>query len=440
MKLVHREKVVIYNHTHFLETHTTPTISSSVVDMGRNPTQLLRHVSGIRDRVVDIGKKAFTEAGPDVLSNVGVSGYARMASSSSSSAVQALREKLNEGPGLSDFIRGESSDSAYSVYAAPPKERRRKPEWLKQSIPGGEQYTAIKSKLRELKLSTVCEEARCPNIGECWGGSDGHTATATIMLMGDTCTRGCRFCAVKTSRAPPPLDPNEPANTAKAVAAWGIDYVVLTSVDRDDLDDFGAAHIAKTIRNLKEETGGRLLVEALVPDFQGRKECVDLVAQSGLDVFAHNIETVERLQGVVRDRRAGWSQSLLVLKMAKEAGARLTKSSIMLGCGEQPEEVVAAFQALRDNGVDVVTLGQYMRPTKRHMAVAEYVTPEAFSRYQSIAENMGFLYVASGPLVRSSYKAGEYFLNNVLRNGNNNITSLKSANLDSNSLRQHSKQ
>ena len=237
------------------------------------------------------------------------------------------------------------------------------------------------------------------------------------MLMGDTCTRGCKFCAVKTSRAPPPLDPNEPENTAKAIAAWGIDYVVLTSVDRDDLPDLGAEHIAKTIAHLKEKTEGRLLVEALVPDFQGRPDLVEQVARSGLDVFAHNIETVERLQGAVRDHRAGWEQSLNVLEIAKKSGARITKSSIMMGCGETPEEVVAALRALRERGVDVVTLGQYMRPTKRHMAVAEFVTPEAFERYQAAAVEMGFLYVASGPLVRSSYRAGEFYLTNVLRDG-----------------------
>ena len=175
------------------------------------------------------------------------------------------------------------------------QEKKRKPDWLKREVPGGENYTRIKSKLRELKLHTVCEEARCPNIGECWGGGEDQTATATIMLMGDTCTRGCRFCAVKTSRAPPPLDPNEPANTAKAVADWGIDYVVLTSVDRDDLPDGGAAHIAETIQGLKRETGGRLLVEALVPDFAGNEDSIKLVAASGLDVYAHNIETVGHL-------------------------------------------------------------------------------------------------------------------------------------------------
>ena len=295
------------------------------------------------------------------------------------------------------------------------QERTRKPDWLKRTIPGGEKFANIRSKLRELKLATVCEEAKCPNIGECWSGEDGHAATATIMLMGDTCTRGCRFCAVKTSRAPPPLDPHEPENTAKAIAAWGIDYVVLTSVDRDDLPDLGADHISKTIRHLKEETQGRLLVEALVPDFQGRRDLVEQVATSGLDVFAHNIETVERLQGSVRDRRAGWAQSLDVLETAKKVGAKVTKSSIMMGCGETPEEVIAAMRALRERGVDVVTLGQYMRPTKRHMAVQEFVTPEAFERYQAAAEEMGFLYVASGPLVRSSYRAGEFYLKNVLR-------------------------
>ena len=172
------------------------------------------------------------------------------------------------------------------------QEKKRKPDWLKREVPGGENYTRIKSKLRELKLHTVCEEARCPNIGECWGGGEEQTATATIMLMGDTCTRGCRFCAVKTSKAPPPLDPNEPANTARAIADWGIDYVVLTSVDRDDLPDGGAAHIAETIQGLKRETGGRLLVEALVPDFAGNADSIKLVAASGLDVYAHNIETV----------------------------------------------------------------------------------------------------------------------------------------------------
>lgn len=303
------------------------------------------------------------------------------------------------------------SQGGYSVYAPPPKERARKPDWLKREVlPGGSKYTAIKSKLRELKLATVCEEAKCPNIGECWGGADGKTATATIMLMGDTCTRGCRFCAVKTSRAPPKPDPNEPEHVSHAVASWGIDYVVLTSVDRDDLPDLGASHIARTVGLLKQRTNNRLLVEALVPDFCGREELVARVAGSGLDVFAHNVETVPRLTPAVRDRRAGWDQSVAVLRAAKRYGSRVTKTSIMLGCGEEPHEVVEALRELRDAGVDVVTLGQYMRPTKRHMAVSEYVTPDAFKAYERIALDLGFLYVASGPLVRSSYRAGEYFL------------------------------
>lgn len=321
------------------------------------------------------------------------------------------------GPGLEDFAGPLPSVSGeYSVEAPSWKARQPKPEWLKRPhIPVGEKYTQIKSKLRELKLATVCEEARCPNIGECWGGGDGHAATATIMLMGDTCTRGCRFCAVKTSRTPPPLDPNEPDNVAAAVAEWGVDYIVLTSVDRDDIADSGANHIAATIRRLKAKTDGRLLVEALVPDFSGNLESVKTVVSAGLDVYAHNVETVPRLQSAVRDRRANWQQSIATLQAAKEAGSRVTKTSLMLGCGETPDEVLEAMVLLRTADVGVVTLGQYMRPTKRHMPVAEYVTPEAFARYQAAAESMGFLYAASGPMVRSSYRAGEYYLKNMLQ-------------------------
>eukprot|EP01026_Neomeris_dumetosa_P064865 TRINITY_DN6202_c0_g1_i2.p1 TRINITY_DN6202_c0_g1~~TRINITY_DN6202_c0_g1_i2.p1 ORF type:complete len:293 (-),score=32.80 TRINITY_DN6202_c0_g1_i2:22-861(-) len=219
---------------------------------------------------------------------------AEQGSSQVQTALEALRQKLQQGPDFGDFING-SELSGYSVNVPKAKERVGKPEWMKREVPGGDKYTAIKKRLRELNLSTVCEEAKCPNIGECWGGADGHTATATIMLMGDTCTRGCRFCAVKTSRTPPPLDENEPMNVATAVSEWGVDYIVLTSVDRDDLSDGGSAHISKTIQLLKEKTQGKLLVEALVPDFQGNEQCVKSVATSGLDVFAHNVETVERL-------------------------------------------------------------------------------------------------------------------------------------------------
>ena len=236
---------------------------------------------------------------------------------------------------------------------------------MKRTIPGGDRYTEIKAKLRELKLSTVCEEARCPNLGECWGGGDGHTATSHHHDQGDTCTRACRFCAVKTSKTPPPLDPEEPENVAKAIAAWGLDYVVLTSVDRDELPDQGAGHVAETIRRLKS-SAPNLLVEALTPDFRGEAELVREVAASGLDVFAHNVETVPELQTEVRDRRANWDQSVGVLRDAKRfTPSLITKTSLMLGLGETRPQVVNALKLLREAGVDVVTFGQYMRPTKR---------------------------------------------------------------------------
>jgi len=304
---------------------------------------------------------------------------------------------------------------AYAVDAPPMRSRTKKPSWLtRPPVPGGAKYAEIKQKLRDLKLHTVCEEAKCPNLGECWsGGDDGHGATATIMIMGDTCTRGCRFCAVKTSRAPPPLDPEEPKRVGEAIAAWGVDYIVITSVDRDDVDDMGSAHFAQTVREIKARSQG-ILVETLAPDFQGKKELVEPVASSGLDVFAHNVETVERLQRFVRDRRAGWKQSLDVLEMAKGFGAPLTKTSMMLGVGETPDDIHAALEQLRQRDVDVVTFGQYMRPTKKHMPVHEYVTPEAFDMWKKVAEEMGFRYVASGPLVRSSYRAGEFYLKSMI--------------------------
>jgi len=289
-----------------------------------------------------------------------------------------------------------------------------KPSWLKAEPPKGENYERLKNTVKGLGLATVCEEARCPNIGECWGGKQG-TATATIMLMGDTCTRGCRFCAVKTSRTPPPLDPDEPRKVAEAIHKWGLDYVVLTSVDRDDLPDGGAAHIAETVRRLK--TGDKVpLVEVLTPDFQGKLELVALVANSGLDVYAHNVETVEALTPFVRDYRAGYRQSLKVLEHAKKVRPNLiTKSSIMLGCGETDEQVRQTLRDLREHGVDVVTFGQYLRPSPRHMKVAAYITPDKFQHWREEAEAMGFLYVASGPLVRSSYRAGEFFLEHHLK-------------------------
>lgn len=265
-----------------------------------------------------------------------------------------------------------------------------------------------------MNLHTVCEEARCPNISDCWGGSDKSAATATIMLMGDTCTRGCRFCSVRTSKAPPPLDPHEPEHTAEALKRWGLGYVVLTSVDRDDLADGGANHFAETIMKIKSKAPG-MLVEALTGDYAGDLEMVAKVARSGLDVYAHNVETVEELTPMVRDRRAKFKQSLSVLKHAKEAKEGLiTKTSIMLGLGETENQLWETLKELRNIDVDVITFGQYMRPTKRHMPVHTYVTPAIFETWRQRALDLGFLYCASGPLVRSSYKAGEAFIENVI--------------------------
>jgi len=219
---------------------------------------------------------------------------------------------------------------------------------------------------------------------------------------------------VKTSKTPPPLDPHEPENTAEAISRWGLGYIVLTSVDRDDLADGGAHHFAQTIRKIKQKAP-HILVEALTGDFAGSLEHVSIVAKSGLDVYAHNVETVEALTPFVRDRRATFRQSLKVLEHAKKEGVRITKTSIMLGVGENEAQVLDALRELRKIDVNVVTFGQYMRPTKRHMKVDRYVEPAEFERWKQIAEDMGFLYVASGPLVRSSYKAGEYFIENVLR-------------------------
>jgi lipoyl synthase len=325
-------------------------------------------------------------------------------------------DKLNAGPSFSEFVSGDYEPRIALVGPkGKQKEITRLPEWLKTPIPSNENYKKIKQDLRGLGLHTVCEEARCPNIGECWGGSSKAAATATIMLMGDTCTRGCRFCSVKTSKAPPPLDPHEPENTAEAIARWGLGYIVMTAVDRDDLADGGAKHWAETVRKVKSKRP-ETLVECLTGDFAGDLDMVRLVAESGMDVFAHNVETVEALTPQVRDRRANFQQSLAVLRAAKAAKEGLiTKTSMMLGLGESEEQIWDALRQLRAAEVDVVTFGQYMRPTKRHMAVHEYVTPDVFEMWRQRALDMGFLYVASGPLVRSSYKAGEAFIENVLK-------------------------
>ena len=237
----------------------------------------------------------------------------------------------------------------------------------------------------------------------------------STFFIGDSCTRGCRFCSVKTSRRPPPPDPMEPLNTAQAIASWNLNYIVITSVDRDDLTDGGAAHFAKTVSEIKR-LNSEILVECLTPDFAGDKPCISVVAESGLDVYAHNIETVESLQWFVRDPRANYKQSMGVLDHVKKSyPSVLTKSSIMVGFGEKSEEVVATMKDLREVGVDCLTIGQYMQPTKGHAKVQEYVHPKKFKEWEELGKELGFAYTASGPLVRSSYKAGEYFIENLLK-------------------------
>ncbi|CAG8975241.1 hypothetical protein HYALB_00011941 [Hymenoscyphus albidus] len=345
-----------------------------------------------------------------------------------------FKDGANSIPSFSEFVGAEDEPLSHhdalelrTAMVGPAGRKRqitRLPEWLKTPIPNDSNYKQIKKDLRGLNLHTVCEEARCPNISDCWGGGEKSAATATIMLMGDTCTRGCRFCSVKTSKTPAPLDPHEPEHTAEALARWGLGYVVLTSVDRDDLADGGARHFTETIMKIKQKNSS-ILVEALTGDYGGDLEMVAMVARSGLDVYAHNMETVEELTPFVRDRRAKFRQSLAVLDAAKKAVPTLiTKTSIMLGLGETEDQLWATLKGtfflfttheLRKVGVDVVTFGQYMRPTKRHMKVEEYITPAAFDLWHDRALEMGFLYCASGPLVRSSYKAGEAFIEKVLK-------------------------
>ena len=280
----------------------------------------------------------------------------------------------------------------------------RKPEWLKVRPPGGEKYATVRSLIHDLKLHTVCEGARCPNSAECWGNG-----TATIMIMGDICTRGCRFCAVESGDPEGMLDVDEPDRVAAAVSSLNLDYVVLTSVDRDDLPDGGANHYASTIRAMKDEKP-ETFVEALIPDFKGDEAALEKVVDAGPEVVWHNIETVERLTGKVRDRRSSYRLSIEVLRTIKRLDPGvIVKSSIMLGFGESRAEILQSFSDLREAGVDALTIGQYLRPSTWHLPVEEYVSPERFDEYRRFAESLGFLYVASGQLVRSSYRAGEYF-------------------------------
>jgi len=347
----------------------------------------------------------------------------RRLSSTAKPAYEDLKTRIAAGPSFSEFVSfndepiipGKAGRTLSKPNRFPKKKSERKPSWLRAPAPQSQQYSHLKDTVKGLNLATVCEEARCPNIGECWGGKEG-TATATIMLMGDTCTRACRFCSVKTAKTPPPLDVDEPKRVANAIVDWGLDYVVLTCVDRDDLPDGGSAHLAECVRSLKSLEGAPW-VEVLGSDFQGDLTCVETLANSGLDVYAHNIETVERTTPSVRDRRANYQQSMMVLKHAKKANPKLvTKSSIMLGCGETVEETIQTMRDLRENDVDIVTLGQYLQPSARQMKVHEYVHPDIFKHLKEEGEQMGFMFVASGPLVRSSYKAGEYFLTHHLEN------------------------
>ncbi|NNF41381.1 MAG: lipoyl synthase [Woeseiaceae bacterium] len=288
-----------------------------------------------------------------------------------------------------------------------PPVRGDKPKWLRAKMPSGAGYSGTRKIVHEHRLSTVCEESMCPNIGECW-----NAGTATIMVLGSVCTRACRFCAVDTGNPKGWLDAEEPLNSARAVHLMGLEYVVITSVDRDDLADGGAAHYAECVREIKK-LNPQTAVEALTPDFNGVTEHVELVVDSGLEVFAQNVETVRRLTRRVRDPRAGYEQTIEVLKHAKEhRPAVLTKTSLMLGLGERDNEIVQTMYDLRRANVDILTLGQYLRPTANHLPVERYVTPGEFDAYRREGLDMGFLEVVAGPMVRSSYRAEQVLQKN----------------------------
>ena len=281
-----------------------------------------------------------------------------------------------------------------------------RPPWLTVRLKNTPALEALKHTAQSLELATVCQEANCPNLFDCW--SEG---TATFMLMGDTCTRGCRFCDVKTGNPKGWLDAEEPEKLARTVAQAGWNYVVLTAVDRDDLPDGGALHMASCVQAILEAVPD-LKVEVLAPDFQGNPQALNTLLNSGLHVFAHNVETVERLQASVRDRRATYAQSLSVLRRVKETHPQVvTKSSLMLGLGERLDEIKTCLADLRQQGVDAITFGQYLQPSPKRLKVHEWIEPAVFEALKRVAlEEFGFAYCASGPLVRSSYKAGEYYM------------------------------
>ncbi len=280
----------------------------------------------------------------------------------------------------------------------------RKPPWIRLKLPSHGEYSRVRATLRKYRLNTVCEDSLCPNLAECWG-----SGTVTLMILGRICTRACKFCAIKTGNPGGVVDRDEPRRVAEAVKELGMKYVVITSVTRDDLPDGGASIYAETITRIKSSTPN-VKVEVLIPDLNNDINALEKIVAAKPDVIGHNIETVKRLTKIVRDPRAGYEKSLKTLEIVKELAPEIyTKSSIMLGLGEAEDEVVAAMRDLRDVGVDILTLGQYLQPTKRHLPVVEYVHPEKFEKLRKIGEELGFLVVAAGPLVRSSYKAAEYF-------------------------------
>ncbi|MEM3791269.1 MAG: lipoyl synthase [Candidatus Micrarchaeaceae archaeon] len=279
-----------------------------------------------------------------------------------------------------------------------------KPEWLSVKPIKSGKYEEVRNTLLSLGINTVCTEARCPNLDECWS-----SGTATFMVMGEICTRGCRFCSVSKMARGTSLDKSEPERIAEAVRRWGLSYVVITSVCRDDLEDQGSRHFAECIKRVKEKNPGTI-VEVLIPDFQGKRELIENIIEAGPEVIGHNVETVRRLSKHIRDRRADYDRSIGVLKYVKDACKKIyTKSAIMLGLGERREEVISTMKDLRSAGVDFLCIGQYLRPSKFQAEVKEYIEPRVFEEYKKIGIDMGFRYVASAPFVRSSYKAGEMF-------------------------------
>jgi lipoic acid synthetase len=282
------------------------------------------------------------------------------------------------------------------------KERIKKPDWLKIKLPTGNNFTELNKNISDNKLHTICESGRCPNKEECWG-----VGTATIMILGNVCTRSCQFCNVETGK-PEDVDIFEPGRVAKSVKLMGAKHLVITSVDRDDLIDGGVSVWAATIRAIRHQAPG-VTLETLIPDFQGKTELLDKIVEVNPEVVSHNIETVERLSRQVRIQ-AQYKRSLEVLKYLKEHGIRRTKSGIMLGLGETEEEIIQSLDDLRAAKVDIVTMGQYLQPTRKHLAVDRYVTPEDFKRYETLALEKGFMYVESGPLVRSSYHAEKHIV------------------------------